>query len=885
MTVHEYDELERRTATTDALGRTTRFDYDAFGLLLSATDHAGRVTGYRYDNKGLLTQIEHPDGRKSTWEFDQRNNLVSTTDPDGSTYRYSYDDRGNPVAETGPDGAITRWEYDHGIRFSAQIDPLGNRTTMEEDAWGRLRSVTDAAGNTTRYEYDHSPENPRADMSRIIHPDGGEECFTYDREGLPVTHVAQDGQETRYSHSAFDLLRSITDPGGQVTSLQYDGAAQLTQITNALGQKWRYGYDTTGRLIMERDWAGRETYYARDAIGRVTSKRLPDGVEQDIAWDERDRITSVQTSRNRIDFEYDNADQLIRATTRALMLGKGEEPETEILLSYDERGRLAGEIQNGVAIEYRYDAAGRCINRTSPSGQTALSFDPRGLLAKYRSNGHELALQRNVLGLETERRSTGGNAFALLQGYDPCGRLKSQFAGRRRETPLAERLPGHLSPALDLAEQVSRRYQRDRSGRIITVKDSMRGLKGFRYDPRDQVTAIRRPVDLKGNESVERYEYDALMNLSHSNGGSHEYQTGVVTKAGTNRYSYDARGRTRTRTELRNGFRPRTWHYFWDDFDRLTDVHTPEGATWRYTYDAFGRRVKKECVQPDKSGRKSSFTYLWQGATLAEEWTTLADSAEVVQVSRWHLEPGTFNPLAKETLAMGSGAEKAGDTRFYPIVTDHLGTPKELFDESGACLWQAEHVLWGRVSAKRLKTRENSHLPIVDCTLRFQNQWEDEESGLYYNLHRYYDPDTGQYLSPDPIGLEGGLRSHGYVHDPMQWVDPLGLCKDEIAGLAPAKRNTGKTVLGHYPDYVKLSDKLNARRFQIPTTIWEKMSDAERWTANKKFLDRTIARNDDIILATPLEKVKPGSWYEKELQYLRSNGYSISNNGKRLVRK
>ncbi|WP_249621286.1 RHS repeat-associated core domain-containing protein, partial [Desulfuromonas sp. CSMB_57] len=47
--------------------------------------------------------------------------------------------------------------------------------------------------------------------------------------------------------------------------------------------------------------------------------------------------------------------------------------------------------------------------------------------------------------------------------------------------------------------------------------------------------------------------------------------------------------------------------------------------------------------------------------------------------------------------------------------------------------------------------------------------------GLYYNLHRYYDPDSGQYLSPDPIGLEGGLRTHGYVHDPMQWVDPLGL--------------------------------------------------------------------------------------------------------------
>ena len=51
----------------------------------------------------------------------------------------------------------------------------------------------------------------------------------------------------------------------------------------------------------------------------------------------------------------------------------------------------------------------------------------------------------------------------------------------------------------------------------------------------------------------------------------------------------------------------------------------------------------------------------------------------------------------------------------------------------------------------------------------------DAESGLHYNRYRYYDPQTGQYLSPDPIGLAGGLRTQGYVHNPNEWVDPLGL--------------------------------------------------------------------------------------------------------------
>src|SRR5690606_10044790 len=72
--------------------------------------------------------------------------------------------------------------------------------------------------------------------------------------------------------------------------------------------------------------------------------------------------------------------------------------------------------------------------------------------------------------------------------------------------------------------------------------------------------------------------------------------------------------------------------------------------------------------------------------------------------------------------------------------------------------------------------------PYIEVELRFQNPWEDPESGLYYNYRRYYDPDTGQYLSPDPIGLRGGLRPHGYVHNPVGWVDPWGLagCPQEV---------------------------------------------------------------------------------------------------------
>ncbi len=59
--------------------------------------------------------------------------------------------------------------------------------------------------------------------------------------------------------------------------------------------------------------------------------------------------------------------------------------------------------------------------------------------------------------------------------------------------------------------------------------------------------------------------------------------------------------------------------------------------------------------------------------------------------------------------------------------------------------------------------------------MRSCGQYEDKESGLFYNRHRYYESDTGQYLSPDPLNLSGGFNPYSYVHNPVNWIDPLGL--------------------------------------------------------------------------------------------------------------
>jgi hypothetical protein len=99
-----------------------------------------------------------------------------------------------------------------------------------------------------------------------------------------------------------------------------------------------------------------------------------------------------------------------------------------------------------------------------------------------------------------------------------------------------------------------------------------------------------------------------------------------------------------------------------------------------------------------------------------------------------------------------------------------------------------------------------------------------------------------------------------------------------------ATKEAGQTVLGHYPEYFNLAKDLGARRFNIPTAVWEGMDDATKWGANQKFLDRMILRGDNIRLATPLNQVRPGSFFQKELKYLFDKGYKVGSDGLWLIK-
>ena len=386
--------------------------------------------------------------------------------------------------------------------------------------------------------------------------------------------------------------------------------------------------------------------------------------------------------------------------------------------------------------------------------------------------GHTpLQISRDALGREVQRNSAAG--FNLQQQYSRVSLLTEQRAGSTLD-------PGN-GPANAF---VQRHYRYDKAFNPLQIDDNRWGQSQYRYNANQQLIAAH-----LGRGEAQQWCYDNALNLT-SEGHIHsanaqgmglyaEQKGGRVVKSGANRYRYDLCGRLAEKIVHRDGFRPQRWQYRWNSDNRLTDLYTPNDEHWRYRYDAFGRRTRKQnYTRSNKAGTGYAHSekhivgeeYLWSGEQLLEAAPIYADGTVAFEhATRWTYAPGGITPLAQHQ----------GDSLWY-IVSDHLGTPRELLDESGQLAWSNSPHVWGQARLWQAANDEYASSNVVPinkttCPIRFPGQYYDEESGLHYNRHRYYDPETGQYLSPDPLGLAGGVRPQGYVHNPNGWLDPLGL--------------------------------------------------------------------------------------------------------------
>ncbi|WP_382650011.1 RHS repeat-associated core domain-containing protein, partial [Streptomyces sp. NPDC057010] len=134
-------------------------------------------------------------------------------------------------------------------------------------------------------------------------------------------------------------------------------------------------------------------------------------------------------------------------------------------------------------------------------------------------------------------------------------------------------------------------------------------------------------------------------------------------------------------------------------------------------------------------------------------------------------EPDSYVPLARiDQAAPAANDAEVRDTVYY-FHNDVSGLPEELTDVDGELVWQARYQVWGnavqeewiarapkRPASGEVKAASSPAYVPRPQNLRFQGQYLDRETGLYYNTFRFYDPDIGRFINPDPIGLNGGAN-------------------------------------------------------------------------------------------------------------------------------
>jgi RHS repeat-associated protein len=638
--------------------------------------------------------------------------LVSVEDPHGRTLRLGYTDAGELAAVTDAEGHVTSYALDDRGQVVRVVDPLGGETWVQRDACGR----------------------PVA----IRRPDSSWLRLSYDPEGNIIEETDGLGNVTHFRYAGLNKLIERVDPAGGVVRYSYDTEQDLVGVTNELGEKYRIEVDKAGRVVRECGFDGRTLEFWYDKAGRcieiVNGQKKRTKIERDALGRVVKRVVPRKPvfgdpipKGHEYEYGYDALDSLVRAKNDAC----------EVTFVRDARRRVVEERVNGHVVQSRYDSSGsRTGRRTSLGHETLYDFDGNsgllgvtfGLDARWTDFSPEslaaggavrapwqARFRRDALGSETERQLPGG--VVSRWDRDPTGRPAVHRVWRGDVSVMAT---GYRWRSME---------------QLAGLIDTQTGPTWFEHDARSYLIAAVRP-----DGPVEHRAPDAAGNVYRSPERIDRVYGagGRLEEAGGVRYVHDDDGQLVEKV-LPDG---RSWKYAWDHAGQLEAVTRPDGQEVRFTYDALERRVTKTFAG-------TTTRYVWDGDELVHE---LVEGAEPVT---WVFEPGTFAPLAKIE----------GEKR-YGVVTDHLGTPVALFDEAGELAWKAQIDVYGVARTGVMRTA---------CPWRWPGQYEDEETGLYYNRFRYYDPEMGRYTSQDPIRLDGGLLQYGYVSDPLTWIDPYGL--------------------------------------------------------------------------------------------------------------
>ncbi len=790
-------------------------EWDRYGRMTAETDPAERTTKYYwYRNTDRPVRIVYPDG--TTWQavYDLNGRLLSECDALNHTTVYHYPDAEDTLPEriTDARGGDVLLKWNNQGLLTQKTDCSGSVTRFTYDRFGQLISSRDAEGHTVRREW-----NSAGQLTAVIRADNSRETLVWNEHGQLAAWRDSREHEVSWKYNRLGQPLSQTDRNGITRRWHYDARGNLLRLENGNGADYRFTYDPVGRLLSEvrpdntrreMTWNERGLLYCLKESGRPDNEGYASRRIQTFSYDESGRLLRRTTHDATYDYRWDPAGRLSRLTRTPGTAGRAAGIEDdEIRFTYDAAGNLLSEAGVNGEVHYVRDELDNLSQLTLPGGQRlAWLRYGAGHVSGIRFNQQMLSeFTRDHLHREITRSQ---GARVQYREYDSQGRRTQQYSR------------GDVSPE----QQIFRRFYRyDSSHNLVGVSDSLRGEIQYTYDAEGRL--LKHYESRQGHSTV-MFSYDAADNLRAEGG---EAVRDNRLRHWQNLFmKYDEWGNLVSR---RSGLSQQ--NYVYDAENRLIQASGdgPEGRfIARYSYDAAGRRICKR-VTTQQGG--SEIRFLWQGYRLLQE------QQDNGQRRTYIYDPTeTYSPLARiDHTETGSTGE------IYWFSTDLNSAPLEVTDESGCLRWSGQYGSFGAIRRQAEGAyRISGYRTLQHQPLRYAGQYADSETGLHYNLNRYYDPDCGRFISQDPIGLNGGLNLYAYAPNPLGWIDPLGLALTGVdftgsPDLFPVKGNQLNIVEitmqgSRGRDFTEAFKKAGITKAESTGYTWHHLNDFDPTTGN-----------------------------------------------------
>ncbi len=782
-TSYTYDENGNRLTVTEPGGAQWKYAYDGIDRVILETQPDGAEIRTLYDSMGNVIAKTNGNGFWSYFTYDAYNRLVSSKDPRGAETSYDYDIKGNRTRMTDPNNNTWEYLYDELDRMIRETNSRGDQAFYTYDAGSRLATLTDPNGTVVSYSYNNRNLPVNVFYSNATAGMTQQEVFAYDEAGS-VKSATLDGVVKRYNYrenGEGELVYS-PDPYGMIfaqdvsfegnvyrTGYSYDVMNRLTGWDYSQGLQIRQEWNNLGQL---QEITGYASDFAYDLNGRMTGYVQGNGTSVDYDYDGKGRLSFMyyasageplwsyeygydqddnMVSRNEDHFGYDRNSQLVST----YLVGEDVETEFEVETPSLLHGEMdvLGDGKNtlvssnllldygasSITVDFNFLYRMKYVMLTPQNSENRV--DPENLViytADFNEDGYytlqpdaQVSYENGNLKVEFSEPVFARFLkihchYNEMDQYGEPVKAFAQFVVAGTDSVEAYAIVSGRNEFYTYDKKGNRR-----SRYLMTDKayydeytlygdsDLMQsdGKYGYEYDKNGNLIAKGTEWSVTGTFKL--YKPEELSNLDDLAADGFEYYS----------YEYDLKNRLRAVYKYNHS------------------VHSMEN-TATYLYDIDGYRIKKE----NKAGEETHYVFDTSGKVLEEISLETGDVISSVFLKSRHLARVTED-----------------ETLFYG--TDHQGSTVIVTDESGDMIWSGEATPFGDAVVRSSGDRS-------DLDLKYTGKDLDEDTGLYYFNARWYDANTGRFISEDPA--RDGLNWYVYTsNNPLKFIDPSGMEAEE----------------------------------------------------------------------------------------------------------